>query len=74
MRVYPDSTGHLFLKPGDYGKDADGQWTVRPLRGGTGMLEGHTVVEHEDGTITVYPSIVAPGYHGFLVKGVWREC
>jgi hypothetical protein len=40
------------------------------------------VTEHEDGTITVKPSIGlgragAPGgfaRHGFLTRGEWREC
>jgi len=49
--------------------------------GGTRM--GHTVVEHEDGTISVYPSILwsrehcileKSWWHGYLEKGVWREC
>jgi len=33
----------------------------------------HTVTEHPDGTITVKPSIVTPTWHGWLIKGVWRE-
>jgi hypothetical protein len=38
----------------------------------------HTVTEHEDGTITVSPSILdeRPGcgtYHGWLERGVWRD-
>lgn len=56
-------------------------------RGWPGLLNPavHTVVEHEDRTITVVPSIVqtiAGGsgcpdqqvFHGFLERGVWREC
>jgi hypothetical protein len=49
-----------------------------------GTPGGHTVIEHEDGTITVSPSILwgpdqMPGYpethwHGFLERGIWREC
>jgi hypothetical protein len=34
----------------------------------------HAVIEHEDGTITVSPSIVMPAgqrWHGFLVRGIW---
>lgn len=33
----------------------------------------HGVTEHEDGTITVSPSIIFPneGWHGFLQRGVW---
>jgi hypothetical protein len=33
----------------------------------------HTVTEHEDGTITVHPSIVTPTWHGWLDRGVWRS-
>ncbi len=39
----------------------------------------HTITEHDDGTVTVSPSILATtaahGYdwHGFLERGVWRE-
>ena len=43
-------------------------------------LSKHSVVEHEDGTITVSPSILYTvehfnyQYHGFLERGVWRSC
>lgn len=43
-------------------------------------LAGHQVTEHDDGTITVSPSILyrVPHYnyeyHGYLEAGVWREC
>lgn len=41
-------------------------------------LDLHQSVVHEDGTITVSPSILALGHdgvnwHGFLERGVWRE-
>lgn len=71
------------FKPGDYGQDAEGVWWIRPPRGGLGRLDNHTVVEHEDGTITVSPSILQSGswdsepatqWHGYLEHGVWREC
>lgn len=44
-----------------------------------GNLSGHKVVEHEDGTITVSPSIFVnmgrnPNWHGFLEHGIWRSC
>ena len=40
-------------------------------------LAAHTVVEHEDGTITVSPSILVSSphrgqWHGFLERGVLR--
>lgn len=65
--------------PGSYGKDKDGIWWAHvpcPLHHFIGVLSNHTVVEHEDGTITVSPSILVPGdqgYHGYLEHGVWRE-
>lgn len=45
----------------------------------TANLGNHQVTEHDDGTITVSPSIlVGDGagvhqWHGFLERGVWRE-
>lgn len=45
-----------------------------------GDLTNHTVTEHEDGTLTVSPSILIGGqgsrkhpWHGYLERGVWRE-
>ena len=60
-RVYPNDQNELWLKPGDYGKHPrNGQWNARPPSEyvSMGSLEGHEVVEHEDGTITVSPSIL----------------
>ena len=81
---YQDGSRYPFprLKPGDYGKDFNGSWMVCPPVEGchAAMLcPGHTVTEHEDGTITVSPSIgihYGDGkfYHGYLEHGVWREC
>ncbi len=76
-RVYLDINGELFLAPGDYGKDVNGDWLARPPKGHTGNLKEHEVTEHEDGTITVSPSILITdsqnSYHGYLEKGIWRE-
>lgn len=73
-RVYPNAEGNLIFAPGDYGKDNDGLWWCRPPRGGSGVLSDHEVVEHEDGTITVSPSILMPDvWHGYLEHGNWRE-
>lgn len=40
-------------------------------------LGGHSVIEHDDGTITVSPSILVTGHdgrwHGYLERGTWRE-
>jgi hypothetical protein len=57
-------------------------WQVRCPNGHSGCLspDVHTVTEHEDGTITVSPSIVISGangeqlWHGYLERGVWRSC
>jgi len=66
--------------PGEYGKDLDGQWYMRvPAIGfGMGCLSSHEIVEHENGTITVSPSILCTGHigrqwHGYLEQGIWRE-
>lgn len=65
-----------------YWKDKeDGIWWLYLPGCGAGMLIKHAVVEHEDGTITVTPSILMAGHyqgtktqrHGYLTKGVWRE-
>lgn len=67
--------------PGDYCKVPDGQhpgetgvWYAMAPNGHAGALVPsiHQVVEHEDATITVTPSIVMPaGWHGHLTRGVW---
>lgn len=78
-RIYPNSAGGLVLLPGDYGKGSDGVWYARPPGDvGMGSLADHEVTEHEDGTITVKPSIWIDQpnigkWHGFLKKGVWEE-
>lgn len=83
-RVYPNEEGHLILAAGEYGFDPrDGEWYCRVPQAngfyaGMGRLSAHEVVEHEDGTITVSPSILVTGHHdrtwhGYLEHGVWRE-
>jgi hypothetical protein len=84
-RVYPDKEGTMVFAPGDYGLDR-GVWYGRiPTEFGNfhlGSFEKHQVVEHEDGTITVSPSILhtepddlgGKQWHGFLERGVWRRC
>lgn len=61
----------------DYGKRPDGVWYCFPPNLNMGSLAGHEVVENDDGTITVSPSILVEDYngrswHGFLERGVWR--
>lgn len=78
------------IKPGDYWFDYElGYFLVCPpkldFEGNIilGTLRNHSVVEHEDGTISVSPSIFIGGtfgsenkaielFHGFLEHGVWR--
>jgi hypothetical protein len=60
---------------------ADGIWLMYLPGCGVGNLANHKVEEHEDGTITVHPSILVEGHdkgqrtqkHGFLVRGEWKD-
>lgn len=64
----------------------DGAWVWRATtpNGMHADLQVHEVVEHEDGTITVSPSIltwrevgeqrVREEWHGYLERGAWRSC
>jgi hypothetical protein len=71
------------FSPGDYMKvtydDGTTHWYCYPERGYLGNLDGHQVTEHDDGTITVSPSILisdpdpSNSWHGYLEHGVWRE-
>lgn len=53
----------------------EGEWWVCDPNGVFYRLVSsvHSWTIHEDGTVTISPSIVAPrgGYHGFLQQGVW---
>lgn len=75
-RIYPDERGALTMREGDYGRDGQGVWHVRPPGCHAGSIPHHEVVEHEDGTITVSPSILLQDengtWHGYLERGVWR--
>ena len=94
------------IPKGSYWKESDGTWSVYTPNGRLGSIAKHTVVEHEDQTITVSPSILVyavdgvkhdaatraqlvkshgeeqvqdwergrPAWHGFLERGVWRDC
>jgi uncharacterized protein DUF6527 len=80
-----DGTQPWELEPGDYCVRVDAEsgvriaWVVTPNGNGPARLEGWDLTEHDDGTITVSPSILAhpsgnqPGWHGFLERGIWRE-
>lgn len=67
------------LKPGDYWIWR-GFWHATTPNGMTCGLAKHQVTEHDDGTITVSPSILVNdgtaghSWHGFLERGIWREC
>lgn len=78
LRVF-DVGPHLF-QPGDYGL-WNGTWYARAPGDDDrrlANLANHLVVEHDDGTITVSPSILISGggaqWHGCLERGVWRQC
>ena len=71
--------GFQCLAPGEYGKWKDGTWYAETPNGYTANLARHKVTEHEDGTISVTPSILvsddkADLWHGYLTQGVWSEC
>jgi hypothetical protein len=78
-RRLPDTDQNPAFREGDYCK-VRGVWHVRPPSSHMGSIAKHEVTEHEDGTITVSPSILldvpgdpSAGWHGFLERGVWRE-
>lgn len=82
-RVYPQKEGQLFLAEGEYGMDNDGVWYARPPGMHVGSLSNHDITEHlDDKTITVSPSILIKSrnndgpveWHGYLERGIWREC
>lgn len=92
-RVYPtDFLSLEGIEPGDYWKDPVRGWEAAcPVpRDDHGFLLyatliKHSVIEHEDGTITVSPSIECKAtggskewekahyYHGWLEHGEWRS-
>ncbi len=78
-----DRLDDSWFLPGEYGKASDGSFEGCAPGDEDMMcsLRRHLIVEHEDGTITVSPSIlITTGsksgrkqWHGYLEKGVWRE-
>jgi hypothetical protein len=92
-RIYPSDPseslppgGYAFL---DYVGNADGLrhqfWVAETPNGHGANLGSHSVIEHEDGTITVWPSIrITTSYdggktevelwRGYLERGIWRTC
>lgn len=80
-RRLPDGDATMAdYEPGDYAKDLrTGWWFFRTPNGLFASMRSHTITEHEDGSITASPSILVSGpnigqWHGFLERGVWREC
>jgi uncharacterized protein with NRDE domain len=76
VEKYEDTAGAFWKQ--------DGIWYGVTPNGHLTNLANHKVVEHEDGTITVSPSIlVGKGvkagkideqlWHGYLEQGVWRS-
>lgn len=83
-RRRPDETKLWELEAGDYCQHGGAWYVCLPSGVGPCKLTGHgrdddwTVAAHDDGTITVSPSIhdvgTPNGWHGYLERGVWREC
>ena len=81
--VYPDGYSPSNEPPaGGYWIGAHGRkrrvWYCTTPNGHVGCLASHNVTEHEDGTITVSPSILVTHgsdevWHGYLERGVWRS-
>ena len=85
VRIYPeDGDNVLRLKSGEYGKFRGVWYACPPLPWNPNhpaCLAGHSVTEHEDGTISVSPSILIrightkqEQWHGYLKHGMWTEC
>jgi hypothetical protein len=87
-RTYPPEPDEDFAhplpldyQPGDYWFDPTSNiWFICTPTGSVGSLANHSVVENEDGTITVNPSILVTSswqsqhnWHGYLISGIWKE-
>lgn len=81
IRLYTMKDDWSDLVDGAYYKLPSGDWAIRPPGAPYGTLSPtiHTITEHEDGTITVAPSILirarpdgSMGWHGYLEHGQWR--
>lgn len=80
----PDDTSPHLLEVGEYCRYEEKWYGMAPGNLLAGLAK-HQVTEESDGTITVHPSIlVGDGvvgdsigghlWHGYLERGVWREC
>jgi hypothetical protein len=70
---------NMELKEGEY-KKHNGIWYARPpaSENMVANLKAHSVIEHEDGTITVSPSILITTWnkrrwHGYLKNGIFER-
>jgi len=74
-----DDSDDAVFEPGAYGR-IRGVWYACTPNGHAANLSAHAVIEHDDGTISVTPSILVTKasmpdrWHGYLERGVWREC
>lgn len=50
-------------------------WQVHAPDGSCCALDPdiHRVTEHDDGTISVFPSIITSTWHGWLKRGIWTK-
>lgn len=68
------------VQPGDYWRaSTPGRWHLCAPSGEHGAATNTVwkITEHEDGTITISPSLwfnkANNGWHGYLERGVWRS-
>lgn len=74
--IFLDTTPNGAYGPTE--RDGNIIWYVKTPNGHIGDVSAHEITEHEDGTITVSPSILVSHatdmlWHGYLEKGIWRE-
>ncbi len=78
-RVCPDHrTEELLLRPGDYGRTADGMWHAMPPTANPILIHDGHVQEHDHGLISVSFTIAASDgagqyWTGHLIQGNWIE-
>jgi hypothetical protein len=76
----PNGTSPHLLNIGEYAKWVDGSWYGRCPSGGLANMANHNVIENDDETISVKPSLlfyktrIHVEWHGYLTDGVWMEC
>lgn len=76
----PDETGPWDLEAGEYYLYKGAPWVRLPDGVGPCNLRDWSPVWHEDGTLTLSPSILdgdpkkeGRGWHGYLERGIWRQ-